>query len=281
MTMTDTAQPRKTRLVVVALMLIGLIAVSAWGAVSYRDNPLTRRAQDYTQTVATTAAATYVTLRTLNAFLSTAQELEVGVGFIASGSAQPMKVLEPIDDTIERIAGLVFGIMVTTGILSVALGPVSAVGFGMMGAAAALWLVANIARGRARPRALPRRLAWYGAFLGLALPIALVGASQLAGHLTDNTYAVNRAVIAEITQSLDAETPGDEGGGFSLSIGAIDDYRQLAVNVWNRADDLISALVALLAVFVFNIFILPGMLIGGLFMTVRYFARAAPAHPAG
>lgn len=49
-----------------------------------RDNPLVAAGRDYAQGVATTAAASYVTLRTLNAFLSTAQEIEVGLSFIAS-----------------------------------------------------------------------------------------------------------------------------------------------------------------------------------------------------
>ncbi|WP_102107295.1 hypothetical protein [Oceaniglobus roseus] len=266
------AAPRRRALIALALVLVA--ALSLWAVATYRDNPVTARAQAYSQTIAATAAATYVTLRSLNAFLSTAQELEVGVSFIGSGSAQPLKVLEPIDDTVERIAGLIFGVMVATGILAVALGPVSAVGFGMVAVAAGLWLFTVILSPRRRLRRLPRRLAWYGAFLGLALPLALVASSQLAGRLTDATYEANRAVIAEITQTLDADALDGEEGAFSLTIGAIDDYRQLAVSIWNRADELIASLVALLAVYVFNIFILPLMLMGGLFLAVRFLAVA-------
>ena len=57
--------------------MVALIVVAAIAMV-FRDNPLNAAAQRYAQSVATTSAATYVTLRTLNAFLSTAQEVEVG-----------------------------------------------------------------------------------------------------------------------------------------------------------------------------------------------------------
>ena len=90
--------------------LLAFFCVLALTAALLRDNPVVSAAQGYAADVATTAAASYVTLRTLNAFLSTAQEIEVGLSFIASGSARPLKVLEPIDDTVERIAGLVFGL---------------------------------------------------------------------------------------------------------------------------------------------------------------------------
>ena len=73
------------------------LALALWVARA-ADDPLTHSAQGYAADIATKAAATYVVLRTLNAVLSTAQEVEVGVSFIASGSAQPLKVLEPLDE---------------------------------------------------------------------------------------------------------------------------------------------------------------------------------------
>lgn len=243
-------------------LALGLLCALALLGAFVPDNPLTRQAQTYAASVATMAAATYVTLRTLNAFLSTAQELEVGVSFIASGTAQPLKVLAPIDDTIERFAGLVFGVMVTTGVIAVALGPISAIGLALLAAALAVWTFS--ARGHA---GLPRKMAWYGAFLGLALPVALVISSPLAGAMTETTYQRNIAVISDITATVGADTTfGREEPGLS-------EYRQLADNLWNRADELISALLAVLGVQLFRIFILPALLIGGLFVIARHFAR--------
>ena len=243
------------------LILAALCALALAGALM-RDNPLVAAAQDQAQSVATAAAATYVTLRTLNAFLSTAQELEVGVSFIASGTARPLKVLEPIDDTVERIAGLVFGIMVATGVLAVALGPVSTIGLALMAAALAVW-----ALGGRRHAGLPRRMVWYGGFLGLAVPVALVLSGPLAQQLTQATYARNMTVIEEITARVGAsEALGEEEPGLT-------EYRQLADNLWNRADELIGALLAVLGVQIFRIFILPLMLIGGLYIVARHVAR--------
>lgn len=227
-----------------------------------RDNPLVAAGRDYAQGVATTAAASYVTLRTLNAFLSTAQEIEVGLSFIASGSAQPLKVLEPIDDTVERIAGLVFGVMVATGVIAVALGPVSAIGMGLLAVALGIWALSG--RGHA---GLPRRLAWYGGFLGLALPLALVAAEPLALRMTEATYTRNIVLVEEITARVGgSEALGEEEPGLT-------EYRQLAGNLWSRADELIGALLAVLGVHVFRIFILPMLLIGGLFVIARHYAR--------
>ncbi|NNE51917.1 MAG: hypothetical protein HKN30_05890 [Sulfitobacter sp.] len=235
------------------------VALSLFVARSSED-PLTRTAQAYAADIASKSAGTYVTLRTLNAVLSTAQELEVGMSFIASGTAQPLKVLEPVDDTVERIAGLVFGIMVATGVLAVALGPVSALGLALLAAALALAAVFP-------QRRLSRQLGWYGGFFGLALPVSLALATPLASTLTEATYSRNLAVVSEITQQVSG---GDVIAEADLSLN---DYRRIAGNVWSRADELIGAMVAIVGVYVFRIFILPMLLIGGLFFAARSFAR--------
>ena len=231
----------------------------------FPDNPLTRQAQGYAAGVATTAAGTYVTLRTLNAVLSTAQEIEVGMSLIASGSAQPLKVLEPIDDTIERIASLVFGIMVSTGVIAIALGPMSAIGFGLLALALA------VAALRDRPlTGMSRRFMWYGIFLGLALPLALTLSAPLAGFLTEAAYETHSATVAEITARVGGAQMIEDGG----SDMGLREFRQMALNVWNRADDLIGALVAIFGIYVFRIFLLPVLMIVGLFLAARSLARS-------
>lgn len=227
------------------------------------DDPLTQTAQNYAADVATKAAGTYVLLRTLNAVLSTAQEVEVGVSFIASGNAQPLKVLEPLDDTIERIASLVFGVTVVTGVLAVALGPVSAVGLTMLALAL---LVAALSK----RRGIARRLGWYGAFLGLALPVGLTMSAPLAGVLTEATLVRNQALVSEITQSVEST---DLQATEEIADLGLNDYRRITASVWQRADELIGGLVAIFGVYVFRIFILPAMLIVGLFFAARTLAR--------
>ena len=250
-----------------AVLLIGaaLCLILALVVARAPEDPLTRSAQSYAADIATKAAGTYVVLRTLNAVLSTAQEVEVGVSFIASGNAQPLKVLEPLDDTIERIAALVFGVTVATGVLAVALGPVSAVGLTLLA-------LALLISGLSRRRAMARRLGWYGAFLGLALPIALTLAAPLSKFLTDAALAKNQALVADITQSV-GET--DLQAAEEIADLGLNDYRKITASVWQRADELIGGLVAIFGVYLFRILILPALLILGLFFAARSLARGA------
>ncbi|MEM6940320.1 MAG: hypothetical protein AAF943_02270 [Pseudomonadota bacterium] len=243
-------------------VLLALLVLACFLTV-YRGNPLNAQAQRYAQSIATTAAATYVTLRSLNAFLSTAQEVEVGVAFIAQGTAQPLKVLEPIDDTVERIASLIFAVMVATGVLAVSLGPVSSIGWALFAVAMALALIQR--RGTAT-----NFLALYGVFFGLGLPFALVLSSTLSAVLTEATYQENLTTLQDITRAVDgADVLQEAGPGLA-------EYRALAASVWSRADELISALIAILSVYVFRIFVMPLLLVGGLFLLIRRLALADP-----
>lgn len=260
-----------------ASVLILLVVVALGAAAFHRHNPLTTLAADYAEDVATVSAATYVTLRTLNAALSTAQEIEVsGSAVVVSGSAQPLKLLEPIDDTIERIAGFVFALMIVTGVLAFSLGPLGAVGAGMIAMAASLWLLDRVLGPRDVVSALSQRLIWYGLFFLVALPLAFALSSLVSDVLTSDVLARHQAIIAEITQGVAAETEVTDTswwGDLRSSVGEIDRYRDIATNIWVRADVLIGSYVAILAVFVFRVFLLPALIAGGLFVLIRFFAH--------
>lgn len=261
----------------VSLIWLVLIAVLALGAaVLHRHNPLSQRAQDYAATVSATSAATYVTLRTLNAALSTAQEIEVGASLGVSGTMQPGKMLEPVDDTIERIADVVFVLMLVTGVLAVAMGPVGAVGAAMIAGASALWIVDRLLGARDVISVLSRRLVWYGGFFLLALPGAFVLTDRLAEFFTGDVMARQQAVIAEITDTVDVDPAmaHDQGWWDRLTEGMseVDRYRELATNIWLRADELIAGYLTLLSLYIFQIFVLPALLVGAFFVLVRFFA---------
>lgn len=254
----------------VILLVAALLALIS--SVFYKANPVTNSAQRYASTIATTSAAVYITLRSLNAILSAAQEVEVGGSLVASVSAQPFKVLEPIDDTIERVAGFVFFVMVATGVLAVAMGPVGAIGFAM--AAFALCLAAFAGPNRSAT-ALARRLGWYGVFLGFALPLAFVCASLLADRMTEDVWLHNTAVIEEITAQVSIAAADETGGWFQniqSALSEVDRYQDLVKNIYSRADDLIASFIAILAVFVFKVLVMPAMILGGFFVIARFFA---------
>ena len=263
---------RRTPLPVLLIVLVVALA----GVVFHAGNPISDRARAYATDVAVASAGVYITLRTVNAFLSSAQEVEVsGSVVFASGTVQPLKTLEPIDDTIERIAGVVFAMMVVTGVLSVAMGPVGAVGAGMIALAAGLWIADRLIGRRDVVVQLARRLGWYGAFLALAVPLAFVLSALLADRLTQDVWERNDAVIREITAPIadDAETDA-VSNRFWEAMEDLDNYRMLAGNIYDRADDLIGSYIAVLAVFLFKILLLPALLMGGFFVAARFFAQA-------
>ncbi|WP_424985027.1 hypothetical protein [Microbulbifer sp. S227A] len=267
-----TPEPRRYSL----LWLVLIAALALGAAVLHRHNPLSRGAQDYAATVSTASAATYVTLRMLNAALSTAQEVEVGASLGVSGTMQPGKMLEPVDDTIERIAAVVFALMLVSGVLAVAMGPVGAVGAVMIAGASALWIADRLLGPRDVVSMLSRRLGWYGGFFLLALPGAFVLTDLLAARFTGDVMAWHQAIIDEITDTVEVD-PGlaqDQGWWDRLTEGMseVDRYRELAGNIWLRADELIGSYLTLLSVYIFQIFVLPALLVGAFFIVARFFA---------
>lgn len=253
----------------VGIALIAGAVLSLILAMFHTANPVTNTAARYATTVSTASAATYVTLRSLNAVLSTAQQVEMGVGLGVSGSAQPFRMLEPVDDTIERIADAVFALMVFSGVLAVAMGPVGAVGFAMMAGAFVIWWLFP-------GRVLGRRLAVYGTFLALALPLSFLLSGGIAEQMTQGVWERNSLVIDRIAATIETpETSGEAGWLDRMRSGLteMDSYRALASTIYDQADELIASYIAILAVFVFRIFLLPALLAGGFFVIARWLAE--------
>lgn len=243
-------------------------------ALFYPLNPLASGAERYAGKVAAASAVTYVSLRTLNAFLSTAQEAEVGLSVGASVSVQPLKTLEPIDDTVERIAGVVFALMVASGLLAVAMGPVSAVGFAMAGLGL-LWAFA------APPARVARKLILYGTFFAIALPLCYGVSGPLADAMTKRTWDANQQIVREITEGIETAPaqPDDDRWFAELrdTGDAIASYSAMASRIVAEADRLIRSYIDLLAVLLFNLILLPLILIGGVFVLFRWLANDTPA----
>lgn len=263
----DKASPARRAATFFVLLI--LVVASIGAAIWHRQNPLVERSATYAQSIATASAATYITLRSLNAVLSTAQEIEIGGSLVVSGNAQPLKVLEPIDDTIERIASVVFALMIASGILSLSVGPLGAVGGGMIAIAGVIWMLDLLVGRRDVTAALSRRLIWYGLFFLLALPLSFVLADLLSDHLTGQVLTSHQAIVKDITASVGASGPQED-----LSIWKqADQYRALASNIWDRADELIGSYIAILSVFIFRIFLLPALIVGGFLVLARFFAH--------
>ncbi|WP_121061490.1 hypothetical protein [Chachezhania antarctica] len=257
------------------LIILAFAAVAFLAMVSYRANPLNEGAKSYATAVAATSAGVYVTLRSINAFLSTAQEIEVSGGAVfVSGSAQPLKVLEPIDDTIERISAMVFGLMVATGVVAVGIGPISAVGFGMIVLSLGIDLIRRVIGKVSDVTALERQLLRYGLLFGLGVPLAFVLTSQMADWMTADVWAEYDAVVQDITAEVDLAEAGESASVVSnlrSAINGVERYQTLAANLLDRADDLLNAYVMILSVFIFKLLLLPALILGGLIAFSRRF----------
>jgi len=257
------------------LTILAFLAVAFLAMVSYKANPLNAEAKGYATAVAATSAGVYVGLRSINAFLSTAQELEVSGGAVfVSGSAQPLKALEPIDDTIERISGMVFGLMVATGVVAVGVGPISAVGWGMIVLSLGIDLVRRAIGKLNEVTALERQLLRYGLLFGLGVPLAFVLASQMADWLTADVWAENDAIVREITAEVELVDTGEGAGviaNLRAAMGEVERYQALAANLYDRADDLLASYVMILSVFIFKLLLLPALILGGLIAFSRRF----------
>ncbi|MEQ9258580.1 MAG: hypothetical protein RIG84_05740 [Roseovarius sp.] len=253
-------------------LLLPMAALCLALSLLYSFNPISKGAEGYAGRVASASAVVYVSLRTLNAFLSTAQEAEVGLSVGASASFQPLKTLEPIDDTIERIAAMVFGMMVVSGVLSVATGPIGAIGFAMAG----LGLVSMYLSPRIR---VGRKLLLYGAFLAIALPLSYWISGGLAEVMTGQKWDENQRIVNEIVKGVETTSAdtNDEGwfAEFFEQGDAVKRYTTLATRIASEADTLIKSYIELLAVLVFNLILLPLILIGGVFVLFRWLANDA------
>ena len=93
-----------------------------------RFNPVVPPAEFAAAEIAAATAGVYVSLRVINAALSAAQEVEVGASVGAQVGVQPLKVLEPVDDTVERVADVVFAVAAGAALVNVGLSPVAGLG---------------------------------------------------------------------------------------------------------------------------------------------------------
>lgn len=259
--------------------LVVLLLLALCASVFYRANPMIRQAEAYAGRVATASGGTYVALRSLNAVLSSVQEVEVGGSFVVQGSVQPLKVLEPVDDTVERVASVVFAIMLIAGVCAVSMAPLGAVGMGLIAVALAVHLaragfVASPDPRAGRAAVVVSRLGRYGALLAIGLPLAFLLAGLSEG-LTAGLLAEHRAVIAEITAEV-AAMDGEvlpEGADWTDWLGGVSGdvarYRDMATQIIGRTDEMIASFLAILGIYVFRMVLLPALFLAMLLGLAR------------
>lgn len=255
--------------------LAGAFAALAFALTLLSWNPLVRVASNEAGATVAATVTVYAGLRAFNAILSTAQEVEVsGSAVVVGGSARPLKILEPVDDTIETVAGAVLAVSVAAGLLMLGFGPLSAVGWALVGAGVALW---------ERGPDFARRLVTVGAMLAVVLPAIFIMSGLVGDVMTRTVWEENRAVLDRIAERTGAEAmvtdavPQAEGdavgeetglwgwmrswrGGPDGGEGAMDRigrYSTAAFVLMDEAEPLLRSYVAILAVWLLKLVALP------------------------
>lgn len=227
-------------------------------------NFLSSSIQNYGRDIAGKAAVVYVSLRAVNAVLSTAQEVEIGGSFVVGATIQPLKALEPIDDTIERIAGAVFVVMIASSIIAISAAPVGMLGFGLLSIGLGISLLPK----RFGMNGLIRPAMSFGLMFAIILPLGFFLSNFLAENATQRAWDENSLIVAEITGAISEtaalEKEPKEGSTLSRmfseakdGVDAVGHYTQLAGEITKNADRLFKSYLELLALLFLEVLVLP------------------------
>ncbi len=284
-----------------SVFLAGLAALCLLLA-TLQAGPLTSPAVRSARDAAVASLGVYVALRSINAALSFAQEIEVGGSFGLSANAQPLKFLEPIDDTVERVAGAIFAISLLAGVLTVSIAPVSGLGFLLLAAGLMIGALRGLLVARAGAVAEPVCRAGNacnvtGVFLALVLPVSLSLGSVLGGHLTANQWTEAQSNLTQISDhardllgATEAAGLADTGGTalpsdaspgvlgrvwgeVSGAAAQTDAYIDAAGYFVVHADELLESSLIIVAIFLLRTLVLPVTFMLVMLVLTRRLAR--------
>ena len=209
----------KKQLLLIRQATLAFICAACLTASVFSSNPLNDAAEKSATNLVTSATTTYIFLKSINAFLSIAQETEVSGGIVAlSGGVLPLKVLEPIDDTVERMATALFAVAVFSVVMSIAFNPLAIFGWVMLLLYFVIEIWLNIYKKSEFVESLRRSgankfspyLVRTGLGLSLVLPIAFSMSTYFGDYLTRAAWDKHQKVIEEISFSLKESTIIDQ-----------------------------------------------------------------------
>lgn len=260
-------------------LAVGLLDLSRGGGVNPALPPAISAAED----IALVTAGVYVSLRAINAALSAAQEVEIGASIGAQASLQPLKVLEPVDDTVERVADVVFSVAAGAALMVVGLQPVAAIGLVLLGVGL-LGMGGGAMARNASVLAASLRAVRLGAALGLVLPLVFAGGVWLGERATAPQWDAAMAQLEEVTgearvligageQELLEEAEGGLFSGFFAAVtdatASVQSYVAAASVFTQQADALFSATLTIIGIFVLRTLVLPALLLWSVMALLR------------
>lgn len=299
----DPARPRAKAVVCAVLGVfflcagaLGLLGRSSW-------NPLIAASERSAEEIAASSVAVYVSLRAINAALSTAQEIEVGASVVGQASVQPLKVLEPVDDTVERVAGAVFLVAAGAALFSVGLAPVVSIGLAALGAGllgrAAVRRFPGLAAPAAPAAPVCSRVITFGLAVGLALPLVFslgvraadsATAAQMRGAMAQLDSVAQQARILLGAEEDLAEAPLESGENTGVlswlngQVTAVSEgisgvfeqsgrYLEAAQVFVDEADSILRASLTLIGIFTLRMLVLPVFLLWAAMALIRAVQR--------
>lgn len=233
--------------------------------------------------VALASTGVYASLKTINAGISLIQEAQLGGGVGVSGAVQPLAWLDPVDDTVERMAELVFWVALGATLLALSVEPFAALGWVCL-ALAALVRCGGCLMGRGRAaRAGERGLTVLGLALAILLPAAVVLGLEAGARLTEARWDGAMATLSAVTEEADRVVePYSEAEeeSFVQSLrnrwegtrDFVSGYYRLGGALWAESEALFGAILTLAGVFLLRLVVLPAAILAAAVALVRRMA---------
>lgn len=249
-----------------AALLAGLVFIFLG---VFNTIPFTDRAQAYTQDIATTAGVTYASLRGINAAISFVEEIEVGASVVVSGSINPFKFLEPLDDAVERLSSVIFFVAGAAAILSVLLATIGQASFVLIGASVSLSALMKLARASAFSQPVERLLSrmFQLGLMGVLIVLAFAISSVIGERMSDQSWDRYNAILD--TAGAAGDTLETTGGGLTETADSIEKAREVVMMLVANSDELIRAIIGVFASYMFKTLVLPVLLAFSLMWVLR------------
>jgi hypothetical protein len=200
--------------------LIVWLLVAGFAVTLFLVNPLADIAAQFSHDVMVGSGALYGTLRVANSVMSVARDADIsgGVG-VASVTASPGQLLQPVINTIERLVDLLFGLAIVSGILSLVLVPVAKVASVGLGACALFCAGLTLTARRVPPLLdrLTRSVMVLGILGAVLLPASYTIAFYAGDAITDQAWTNATDVFDRMKGQQDVPEADGVGAAATLS----------------------------------------------------------------
>ncbi len=226
----------------------------------------------------------------------------MGASVVGHASFQPLKVLEPVDDTVERVSDAVFLVAAGAALAAVGLAPVVSIGLVFLGVSLLGKLCIQCFPSFSKTvEPLCEKGINFGIIVGLAIPLLFalgvwVGERATAAQMNaavaelDAVAQQARILIGGEDDATVNPKPEDEDAGILDWLGAqmagardsvdgiiegITSYRGAAQVLIEEANTILEASLTIIGVFTLRVFVLPVFLLFGAMSLLR----VIPRHP--